>query len=186
MRNWSSRPKKQWRKQSKGNQKWLQTLWTWVGTQTWSKSRQETAPQPQIWLLRIKVSFLLIIKIEFDHKAFEADGRRILEETQKKFIDLGIDDPDNSGMADIVEKQEKYKIQLNKIDFTYTTHLLDMPQGTAANEEELGKEDPDIEKEAAVMKELVAGIAGVMTNSALLMGDEPLLAGAEWDIFLSN
>ncbi len=82
-------------------------------------------------------------------------------------------------MADIVEKQEKYKIQLNKIDFTYTTHLLDMPQGTAANEEELGKEDPDIEKEAAVMKELVAGIAGVMTNSALLMGDEPLLAGAE-------
>ena len=81
------------------------------------------------------------ICVEFDHQRFkdqfEADCKRIVDDIQEKFIDLGVDN--HSAYADnIHDRQTKLKEVLGKIPFEFKTQCLDLPQTSSASTDQFG------------------------------------------------
>ena len=81
-------------------------------------------------------------------KQFEGDCRKIVQDISNKFIDLGVDEGNNSEQyQEMLEKQKKYNKELNKIDFVFETKNLDLPAACAntdmpqVNMGELSNED---------------------------------------------
>lgn len=55
-------------------------------------------------------------------KQFENDCRKIVQDISNKFIELGVDDGNNSEQyQEMLEKQKKYNKELNKMEFTFET-----------------------------------------------------------------
>ena len=58
------------------------------------------------------------MQIEFDWKGFEEQCKGIVHDTNEKFIDLGQDDGPQSAYGDgLMQKQEKFKKEFDKLNF---------------------------------------------------------------------
>lgn len=99
----------------------------------------------RIKVLIINYIFNKII-LDFDWKAFESDCKKIVKEISDRFIDLGLDDHNSEYGQDLLQKQEKFRKELDKKekDFKFDAETLHLPKGHSDNEHLLEHVDDHI------------------------------------------
>jgi hypothetical protein len=70
-----------------------------------------------------------------------------VDETTKRFLDLGLDEGLGSEPDREMElKQRKYEKEFSKMKFEFLTHNFDIPRGHVSNEDFLDKADEELDK----------------------------------------
>ena len=79
---------------------------------------------------------------DFDVKGFELECKKIVQEVADKLLDLGLDEDNNSDYQNLMQKQEKFARELERLGgFQFDSHSLRLPRGNAENEELIEEED---------------------------------------------
>jgi hypothetical protein len=80
-------------------------------------------------------------------RAFEAECKKIVNDISDKFLDLGLDEGNNgSDYGNLMQKQEKFSKEFERLNFQFDSHSLHLPKGKADNEEIMEEEDRTIDE----------------------------------------
>ena len=80
-------------------------------------------------------------------KGFELECKKIVQEVSDKLLDLGLDDDNNSDYQNLMQKQEKFAKEFEKLaNFQFDSHGLRLPRGRAENEEIIEEEDASVQE----------------------------------------
>lgn len=83
----------------------------------------------------------------FDVKNFELECKKIVQEISDRLLDLGLDDDNNSDYQNLMQKQEKFAKEFEKLaSFQFDSHGLRLPRGRAENEEIIEEEDASVQE----------------------------------------
>jgi hypothetical protein len=61
--------------------------------------------------------FILNCFVDFDLKAFENECRKIVNDTSDRFLDLGMDEGNQSDYENMIMKQEKFSKECERFNF---------------------------------------------------------------------
>jgi hypothetical protein len=79
-------------------------------------------------------------------KTFELDCKKIVQEVSDRLLDLGLDDDNNSDYQNLMQKQEKFTKEFERLNgFQFDSHALHLPKGNAENEDMIEEEDKAVD-----------------------------------------
>jgi hypothetical protein len=97
-------------------------------------------------------------------RQLEAECRKIVDEIQEKFIDLGLDEGNHSDYGDdLYNKQEKFRKEFERLPFEYDPVTLKMPKG-GDNISHLEKNDDAMKTEGEEMGRDLEEIFNLLSN----------------------
>ena len=103
----------------------------------------------------------------------------------EKFIDLGVDDNHSAFGEGMQGRQLKFKSHLEKMNFTFTTNILDLPKGDNENEELLHPEKEMLEEIATTDSTMGADLDQIFsyltTHAKADLGSGSVVVDHKWD-----
>ena len=103
----------------------------------------------------------------------------------EKFIDLGVDDNHSAFGENMQGRQNKFKSHLEKMNFTFTTNILDLPTGNDENEELLHPDKEMFEEIATTDSTMGADLDQIFnfltTHAKADLGSGSVVVDHKWD-----